>query len=64
MSAASAPDNGHKPVPSVEIATRMRPATRVGLLGAGYIAQAHAKAILALPQLELHAICAGARTRG
>jgi predicted dehydrogenase/nucleoside-diphosphate-sugar epimerase len=57
MSAASAPDNGHKPVPSVEIATRMRPATRVGLLGAGYIAQAHAKAILALPQLELHAIC-------
>lgn len=30
---------------------------RVGLLGAGYIAQAHAKAIQALPQLTLHAIC-------
>ena len=31
--------------------------TRIGLLGAGYIAQAHAEAIRALPHLKLHAVC-------
>lgn len=30
---------------------------RVGLLGAGYIAKAHAKAVQALPDAELYAVC-------
>ncbi|MBC7705008.1 MAG: gfo/Idh/MocA family oxidoreductase, partial [Rhodoferax sp.] len=30
---------------------------KVGLLGAGYILQAHAKAVKAVSTVELHAVC-------
>ena len=31
--------------------------TKVGLLGAGYILDSHAKALAAIPQVSLHAVC-------
>ena len=36
---------------------------RVGLLGAGYILQAHAKALQALPHVEIAAVCDVSRGR-
>jgi nucleoside-diphosphate-sugar epimerase len=37
--------------------------TKVGLLGAGYIVDSHAKALAAVPGVELHAICDQSRAR-
>lgn len=39
------------------------PRMRVGLLGAGYILQAHAKALQALPEVEITAVCDVSRGR-
>jgi predicted dehydrogenase len=39
------------------------PHVRVGLLGAGYILQAHAKALQAIPGVELSAVCDVSRAR-
>lgn len=57
MDAAAEYVGPRDPVTSTDSATRTRATMRVGLLGAGYIAQAHAKAIQALPELELYAVC-------
>ena len=35
----------------------MTASTKVGLLGAGYILDSHAKALLAIPGVSLHAVC-------
>jgi predicted dehydrogenase/nucleoside-diphosphate-sugar epimerase len=37
--------------------------TRVGLLGAGYILDSHAQALLAIPEIALHAVCDVSRGR-
>jgi nucleoside-diphosphate-sugar epimerase/predicted dehydrogenase len=37
--------------------------TKVGLLGAGYILDSHAKALAAIPGLVIHAVCDVSRTR-
>ena len=36
---------------------------RVGLLGAGYILDAHARALTAIPGVQIHAVCDQSRTR-
>ena len=37
--------------------------SKIGFLGAGYILHAHAKAVAAIPGLQLHAVCDVSRTR-
>lgn len=37
--------------------------SKIGFLGAGYILHAHAKAVAAIPGLQLHAVCDLSRTR-
>jgi nucleoside-diphosphate-sugar epimerase/predicted dehydrogenase len=41
----------------------MKSGTKVGLLGAGYILDAHASALVALPGVDLHAVCDVSRDR-
>ena len=41
----------------------MSESTRVGLLGAGYILDAHAQALMAIPDVVLHAVCDVSRGR-
>jgi nucleoside-diphosphate-sugar epimerase/predicted dehydrogenase len=63
MNRTSAPVRPASP-PSLERqATIARTATKVGLLGAGYILDAHAYALAAAPGVALHAVCDLSRAR-
>ncbi len=63
MNRASVPVRPAPPPSREEHATAARRVTKVGLLGAGYILDAHAYALAAAPGVALHAVCDQSRSR-